>query len=665
MFWVKSTSVVVVTCAFVSLVSVPILPADEIESKPLQGCSFTAKPDEFLSAQSRIRSDISETTGKISRARYGAKQGETVPASEIPRRNLIDDEIFGKLASMNVRSAPVSTDEEFLRRIMLDLTGRIPSPSQIRAFVADSSADKRTQVIDDLLASEEFTDKFTLWMGDLLQNTATALSTSGINRQIDGRNAFYNYIRRSIAADKSFHDIAWETITATGNNYAEDNGAVNFLVGIQTAGGPVQDSFDMALTKTATVYLGMGHYDCVGCHNGRGHLDQISLWGKNATRTEAWRMAAFFSRTKWSVRNNQTTQYTDRYYNSTEVNNNPSGQYEANTNFGNRPFRCANALPPDPKTNRCLANQSITPEYRVTGAKPKDSDWRSAYAANLTSDPMFARNFANRLWKVFFNLGLVDPVDTLDPDRLDPANPPPAPWTLQATHPELLEKLAGELEQGYFKLRPFVKLLVSSSAYQLSSRYDSGWRADYVPLFARHYPRRLDGEEVHDSITQATGVPGKYTVQATIYRTAPTEAVQMMPDAFTSAMRLPDTAEPRSNGAVANFINVFIRGNRDTQPRVQAASVLQQLSMMNDAFVNNRTRISASPTLAAIAKISTNADVVDEMFLTVLARTPSQLERDRALAFLNKAGTNAAARNTAIEDLAWACINKVDFLFSY
>jgi Protein of unknown function (DUF1553). len=112
-------------------------------------------------------------------------------------------------------------------------------------------------------------------------------------------------------------------------------------------------------------------------------------------------------------------------------------------------------------------------------------------------------------------------------------------------------------------------------------------------------------------------------------------------------------------------MNNFIRGNRDTQQRVQAASVLQELGMMNDVFVTNRTKVSASPTLAAMAKIGSNADLVNEMFLTMLARSPSRMERDRAVAFLDKAGTNAAARNTAIEDLAWACLNKVDFLFSY
>ena len=104
---------------------------------------------------------------------------------------------------------------------------------------------------------------------------------------------------------------------------------------------------------------------------------------------------------------------------------------------------------------------------------------------------MFARNMANRVWKQMFGLGLVDPVDSLDPARLDPANPPADPWTLQATHPELLEKLSAEFGKQNFGLRAFLKTIAQSTAYQLSSRYDGEWKEDYVVLFARHYARRM------------------------------------------------------------------------------------------------------------------------------------------------------------------------------
>jgi hypothetical protein len=184
----------------------------------------------------------------------------------------------------------------------------------------------------------------------------------------------------------------------------------------------------------------------------------------------------------------------------------------------------------------------------------------------LMNDPMLARNLANRLWKAMFNLGLVDPVDQLDPARLDPFNPPPDPWTLQATHPVLLEELANNLANSNWDLRGFLRQIAQSSAYQLSSRYDGNWNIQSVPLFARHYPRRLDAEEIHDAISSATGVFNKYTVQG-------------FADPFQWAMQLPDTSEPRSNGAVANFLNSFLRGNRDTTQRSQASSILQQLNL--------------------------------------------------------------------------------------
>ncbi len=268
----------------------------------------------------------------------------------------------------------------------------------------------------------------------------------------------------------------------------------------------------------------------------------------------------------------------------------------------------------------------------------------------MVRDPLFAVNLSNRIWKEFFGLALADPVDGLDPWRLDPANPPPAPWTLQATHPELLRDLAILMAGSDYNLREFIRWIVASSAYQLSSRYEGDWKYDYLTLFARHYPRRLEGEEVHDAIVKASGVPAAYTMTRL--------------DPVPWAMQLPEPAEPRSNGAVATFINTFFRGNRDTFPRSQNGSILQQLSLMNDTFVLNRIRLASSPTLQAAAKLEDNSAVIDEAFLLFLSRMPSEIERARALAPLAAAKT-PAERNAAIEDLAWVCVNKVDFLFSY
>ena len=210
------------------------------------GCSFSSEPDRFLAAESRIRKELSE------RAKFrGAAAANTVDPSSVPRRNFIDDEIFGALAAAGVKSAPLSSDEEFFRRINLDLTGRLPSPADIRAFLADTSEEKRSKVIARLLDSSEFVDKWAVWLGDVLRNSVTN-SLSNSPQQLTGRNTFYKFIWSSLANGKSFRDIAIETIAWSGNNYLEENGPANFISSTATPGGPIQDTYDTMLVKSAT-----------------------------------------------------------------------------------------------------------------------------------------------------------------------------------------------------------------------------------------------------------------------------------------------------------------------------------------------------------------------------------------------------------------------------
>lgn len=533
-------------------------------------CNYLTQPDEFLNGHARALQRTVDHLTKLGRR----ATARNLDPNEIPRRNFIDDEIFGKLAESNVASAELSSDSEFLRRVTLDLTGRIPSPEDLAAFLANADPNKREALIDSLIASPEFIDKWTWWLSDLMQVNATA---TNVNRQINGRNAFSLWLRSTLSDNGSLKDIAYQAVTGSGTNFLMENGASNFVVNSITPGGPVQDQYDSMLSKTATTFLGMGYYDCVLCHNGRGHLDQLSLWGRTATRMEAQRMSAFFARQR--ITNHPESGVRESFYaGSYVVADAATGDYAANTTNGNRPPRCApNATVAN---NRCSAGINLQPEYHFTRKQATAGQtWREQFAENMVWDPMFSRNLANRIWKEMFNLGLVDPVDTLDPARLDPANPPPDPWSLQASHPELLEKLARRLVEDNFRLKSFVKLLVMSSAYQLSSRYAGEWKIDYVPMFARHYPRRLEGEEVHDAILKATG-------------TAVTYSVQNYPYTVNWAMQLPDPLEPRSNGAVVTFMSAFLRGNRDTQQRSQSGSILQRLSLMNDAFVLTRNKVA-------------------------------------------------------------------------
>jgi hypothetical protein len=144
----------------------------------------------------------------------------------------------------------------------------------------------------------------------------------------------------------------------------------------------------------------------------------------------------------------------------------------------------------------------------------------------------------------------------------------------------------------------------------------------------------------------------------------PQYTVQGWAERVRFAMKLPDINEPSNDGNAVNFLNTFLRGNRDTQPRSQAGSMLQQLTMMNSPFILDKMHVTQSPALQAIAKITANDALVDEMYLTFLSRKPTEAERAKAVAPIARA-TTAATRNTAIEDLAWVLLNRVEFLFSY
>ena len=235
---------------------------------------------------------------------------------------------------------------------------------------------------------------------------------------------------------------------------------------------------------------------------------------------------------------------------------------------------------------------------------------------------MFASNMANRLWKQMFNLGLVDPVDQLDPLRLDPNNAPPAPWDFQATHPVLMEKLASRCVNPVLTCEPSCSCWRNRRRINLAPATRAigtiHGAAVCAPL-SSPFGRRRDSRRDHPGDADFN----KYTVQG-------------FADPFASALSLPDPVEPRSNGTVAAFMNSFLRGNRDTTFRSEANSILQQLNIMNDAFVTGRTQVAKSPELLAISKIADNGAAVDELCLAFLSRHPTDYERSKAVAYLAK-----------------------------
>lgn len=608
--------------------------------------------DAVLKATGRSRLHrLSDLTGKVAaQLSYVPPGSPTYGFDQSHAAGSIDSYIYADIQAQGITPAPMTTDWEFVRRVTLDLTGRIPAAGDVLSFVNDTTSDKRAKLIDQLLASPQWVDKWTMFYGDLFQNTVTRPST-GVNRFVQGRNAFYQYIHDSLANGKSYAQMASDLIGAQGDNSYSD-GTLNFLVGSYVANGPVQDTFDAETASVADTFLGITYVNCVLCHNGRGHLDQINLWGSGVTRYQAWQLGSFMSHTQ-PGRTPVTSGNNNIYYWS--LLNNTKGytlDYPLNTTSGNRPPRTAPA--------GCKSGQPcyyVPPQYIFNGASPTPGqDYRTALAAQVTGDFQFARAAVNYVWAQFFGMGIVDPPDTFDLARLDPNNPPPAPWTLQPTNAKLLNALATHFIQSNYDLRALMREIANSQTYQLSSRYSGTWNASWEPYFARKYVRRLWAEEVVDGIMQSSGYMPGFKV------TNFTDQGFSMP---TYTMQLPDTVGVPDDGNTRAMLDTFLRGNRDDQPRRSDGSILEALSLMNGPVLESRLAYTGTAAVPLITKNLglDNQSLVNTLYLNILSRYPSNDELNTAMAKL-PTGTSTA-RSQAVQDLVWSLYNKVDFLFNY
>jgi hypothetical protein len=610
---------------------------------------FGPQRERFLPRDSSRRHVLGAVTDQVTRA-LGTASAITVTPLAMPSApggsrtfgsgqssatnstNLIDVFLWQAFKANNATPAAPTNDYEFVRRVTLDLTGRIPTGAAVQSFVADTSPDKRANLVDRLLATSEWLDRWTMFYGDLFKNAAN-FPSSGTNITVTGRDAFNNYVRDNLLKGTPYNQIAAALIGSQGtNNFTQ--GELNWIINGRVTGGPVQDIWDQQTANIAETFLGIAHMNCVLCHDGKGHLDSLSLWGSTFTRYKAWGFSSFLSHT--SLQNPYTdpsnTNSARLWYVSDATY---KTNYALNTLIGNRPAR-----------QPLGTITTVAPVYPFSSTGPNSGEgYRQAMARLVTSDFQFARAAVNYVWAAFFGMGIVDPPDQFDMARLDPNNPPASPWTLQPSNPDLLNALAEDFIANNYDVKHLMRLITNSNAYQLESQYDPNtWNPNWQPLFARKLVRRLWGEEITDSIALSSNVPNTFTSNGVT---------------FNWAIQYPEpSVEPKP------FLQAFLPGDRDLNPRRPDGAIQQALVLMNDNMVMAKLNATGSgATLSLLSQglaQSNNTGLINLLYLNILSRYPTTAEQQTANTLLS-----SGTRSQKAQELMWTLYNKVDFIFNY
>ncbi len=288
--------------------------------------------------------------------------------------NFVDELVFAKLRSIGMPPSPECDDATFIRRVSLDIAGRVPSLDETRKFTADADPAKRDKLIDVLLDSAEYADFFANKWSALLRNKRTKPTDAR------GTFAFHSWIRDSIMANKPYDQFVREVVAASGE--IEENPPVAWYRQVKEPQQQLED--------TAQLFLGM-RLQCAQCHH-----HPYEKWSQQ----DYYSFSAFFSqvgRKAMAVKENEMI-------------------------FHKRGV--ATAVNKKTKQPVKPAGLGATPQEISPDEDPRLAlvDWMSS-----KDNPFFAKALVNRYWKHFFNRGIVEPEDDMRE-----TNPPSNPELLDA-----------------------------------------------------------------------------------------------------------------------------------------------------------------------------------------------------------------------------------------
>jgi hypothetical protein len=355
-----------------------------------------------------------------------------------PRRNFIDDLVLEKLRNLNIPPSPRCTDAEFVRRAYIDTIGVLPTEEETRAFLADRSSAKRDKLIDALLQRPEFVDYWAYKWSDLLLVNDKKLRPAAVW-------AYYDWIRRQVAANTPWDKFARQVVTATGDTL--QNGAANFYI--------LHDDPRSLSETTCQAFLGMS-VACAKCHN-----HPMEKW----TNDQYYQMANLFARVRVKAggRDGENIIFT------------------ATEGDLIQPLR-GKPQPPTPLDGTPL-RMDAQEDRRLHLA-----DWLVS-----KDNPYFSRAVVNRVWANYFGVGLVESVDDIRA-----TNP--------SSNEKLFAAAAHYLTDHNYDLKALMRAILQSETYQRSSKPMPGNVAD-TRFYSRYYPRRMMAEVLLDAVAEVTEVP--------------------------------------------------------------------------------------------------------------------------------------------------------------
>jgi hypothetical protein len=394
---------------------------------------------------------------------------------EFKELTAVDKFTAKKWKELNIAPSELCSDEVFIRRVYLDITGSLPDAKDVTAFVNDKTADKREKLVDKLLDTPEYAYFFANKWADILR-----VKRRQQQNRAYGTFAFHTWIRESIAADKPYDEFVRDIMVAIG-----DEAKSPPTVWYKEVRTPEQFVDDVS-----QVFLGQ-RLACAQCHH-----HPYEKWSQD----DYWGLAAFYGRVGFKTvptpgvsNQNQQNQKQLLFVRSTgNVQNKRTGQ--------TAPMK---ALDADPMT------------------ATSDEDPRAKFADWMTSprNPFFAKAVANRYWAHFFGRGIVDPIDDM---RV--TNPP--------SNPELLDALAQNLIDNKYSLKALVKTICKSRTYQLAAEPNEFNRGD-KQSFARYYPKRLQAEVLFDAVVKLTDSPTAFPGLPND-KFAPNRAIMLPDESFAS-----------------------------------------------------------------------------------------------------------------------------------